>query len=179
MSQDVVYDAFVLCAFPALAIMGAFGFNLLYKIPINKKIITSILIGILLLGCYNQLVYSNTLIKGKVDSYLQVKQAGLWIKDNSNVTDIVFSTSLPQNTYYSERETHSPHEVNTSEKLLNLIKEKHATFFIDSIFETRMAHVPEFVSKYQDILIPLKAYFIDPQQQSPALVIYSINYSKI
>jgi len=185
MSQGVVYDAFVLCAFPALAIAGAKGFELLDKFPIDKKIITLILVVILILGCYNQISYSNALINGKIDSYSQVKQAGLWIKDNSNITDTIFSTSIPQITYYSERETYSPNSVNntipinSSDELAAQFKEKSPKFFADSVFETRGSFIQEFVDKNQGALTVVQAYFLDPQQKSPALVIYSINSSKI
>lgn len=187
MIQSVVYDAFVLCAFPALAIMGAKGFELLYKIPINKNIIIFILVGLLFIGSYNQLSYSNSLIEGKIDSYLQVKQAGLWIKDNTDTSDTIFSTSIPQITYYSERTTYSPNTVNnnnsiainSSDELTIQFKEKNPKFFADSIFEGRGSFIQEFIDKNKEALTVVQVYFLDAQQKNPAFIIYSINSSKI
>lgn len=90
-------------------IIAARGLTTVYNF-INKyvtiKVIGLIVVVLLLgFGMIAEVHKADSLIRNKIGSYKQVKDAGLWIKANSAPGDVVFSRSAPQNAYYSERET--------------------------------------------------------------------------
>mgnify|MGYP001607186325 FL=1 len=112
----------------------------------NKKVTIMIIFLIVSLGVYNQVVHADNIIKLKLDSYSQVREAGLWIKQNSEPKDIVVSASLPQNTFYSERKTITFNDplnpfasnVLTEEEFMKVLKNMTPRYYIVSIFESSM-----------------------------------------
>ncbi|MGV8151635.1 MAG: hypothetical protein ACP5OG_01005, partial [Candidatus Nanoarchaeia archaeon] len=113
-------------------------------------------------------------IKGKTSSYLEVKQAGLWIKENSNKNDIVFSASVPQNTYYSERKTYNflANHINESYFETYLYKYK-PKYFVLSIYEPQAQWTYAYPATHNNTFIPVKAY---DQNGATTLVIYQVLY---
>jgi len=172
-SGEAVYDAFILPSIPFLAIIGAQGIYLVYNIPFNKKILTLALILIILFGGFNQLDYSDKLIKNKITSFDAVKESGLWLKENSAENAIIISQSLPQVTYYAEREAYTI--ANSTENMVIQFNRLKPSFFIDSLYEPVENHVHEFPKKYETKLIPINVYYLDPQKQQPSLIIYQVN----
>lgn len=178
--------------FPFLVAMLAFTSNgivrvieyLLSLIYNNKKFIIIIILIIAAIGAYNQLYHSDMIIKNKIDSYSQVKEAGLWIKQNSNPEDTVISSSQPQITYYSERETETFYfngPENDNETVFNeKIKNFKPRYVVISIFEP--AFTPKWAydwpSKNNESVKPVMAYFLDIEQKQLALVIYEVDYSE-
>ncbi|MEK6855518.1 MAG: glycosyltransferase family 39 protein [Nanoarchaeota archaeon] len=152
-----------------------YAYSLIKKI--DKNIAIFLLIGLVLIVGYLQLSQANTLIKEKKDSYLPVKLAALWMKDNSNPSDIILSMSRTQNTYYSERETYKKFEDESEKELEEYIKEKKPKFITYSLFEQHPAWLQPWIEKNQDKLIPVKAYFADEEQKNAVLVVYEINYN--
>lgn len=148
---------------------------------INSKKFSAILIIIIaLLGIYTQFYHADMIIKMKVDSYSQVKEAALWIKDNSSPGDIVITSSYPQFAYYSERKIYdfyvngSNQNETAFDDLVNSIKPK---YFVISAFEP--GFTPQWAyswpERHNDILKPVKSYdMYDSSQQksSPVLVVY-------
>jgi len=148
----------------------------------DKKIILVLIIIITILGAYNQLVHSDQIIKYKITSYEQVKDAGLWLYQNSNKNDIIISASQPQITYYSERFTMDFYIngslANESEfdKEINQYKPKY--FLLDGFqqdFTPKWAYNWPLI--HNDTVIPVMEYFFDQEQKQPAIVIYKINYN--
>jgi len=144
----------------------------------NKHLGIIMIILILSFGSYYQLIFANNLIKSKSNSYLEVKLAGEWIKENSNPGDIVFSASEPQNTYYSERKTYrvsyeSPTNISKFEQRIVEFKPK---FLVLSVFEYHDPLIYSYPQEHPDILIPVQAY---QQNGQPLLVIYQFNYSNM
>ncbi len=176
-SGESVYDAFIMPAFPALALIAANGIMLLYKFPLDKKIINFIIIIILILGGFFQLSYAGSLINNKITSFEPVKDAGLWIKARSTPDAVILSQSRPQMTYYSERKTYA--FANSSENLFNQIKEIKPSYFVDSIFEPVGNYVHTFPKEHPGALTPVNAYFLDVQKTQPSLIIYSVDSFKL
>jgi len=132
---------------------------------------------------------SNVYIKNKATSYDSLKYAGMWIKENSNKTDFIFSAGIPQNTYYSERET-SGYPRNESE-FLRIIQERRPKYMILSVWET----APEWMlpiartqqgayhdwanslpEKNKNMTRIVQAYFFDAQKKQVSAVIYELIY---
>ncbi len=179
----VTYDAFVMSSFPALVLIAAVGLNLIYLIPFDKRVLAIIAVIIVLLGGYSQISYANGMIKDKLTSFDGVKYAGEWIKKNSVPGDIVISASLPQMTYYSERETYAPTTYNqtktdpvmrtTEEEFDRFVNLKKPRFFTDAIYESYVpAWVHSYASKHNDTLVPVQAFFLDPQRTQVSMIVY-------
>ena len=116
------------------------------------------------------LSWANQLTENKKASYLEVKQAGLWLKENSNPEDIIITASGPQIAYYSERSTYTQgNETGFPE----MIKELKPRFLILSIFESHPEWLLQYPQEHQDTLTPIKAY---QQNEQPVLIIYEFKY---
>ena len=171
------------------------------KFSISKKIsvllVCTILIFLMiypaigfLKNTKSNLSWSKELIEAKSTSYLEVKQAGEWIKQNSLPEDIILSVSLPQTMYYSERKTY-PFDIGSQDMcardtaLCNkysegekgfeeFIKENKPKYLIVSAFEVHPDWTNSYINNNQQSLIPVQAYM---QNQQPVLVIYQFKYS--
>src|SRR3989338_657685 len=99
-------DRYIMPTFIPLFIITALGIYKLkeYLIKItDKRIVFAIIIILLLLISFTQIKKADNAINGKKDSFLQLKQASLWIKENSNPGDRLLTSSSPMTLYYSER----------------------------------------------------------------------------
>lgn len=182
----VLYDGFILSSLPALALMVSGLISFISSLKIKKRLIFFVLLIILAFGAYSQINYGNNLIKGKINSFDGVKYAGEWIKENSNPGDIIISSSLPQMTYYSERETypflrHTPVADDltvrtTEEEFKKFVEEKKPRYIIDSIFEYVPEWVHQYPVKYNATLIPVQGYFLDEAKTQISLIIYEVKY---
>mgnify|MGYP001589359055 FL=1 len=120
------------------------------------------------------------IIEIKKETYLQVKQAALWMKENTKEGDKLFSISFPQTQYYSDRETLSywpPHSgYNTSEEFAKWLDKEKPKFLTISLFENHPEWIVPIVENKTDKFLPVQAYFLDPEQKQLALVIYEVKY---
>ncbi len=138
------------------------------------KIISIIIVLILLgVGGYMQLSHANTLIDTKKDSYSQVRDAALWIKDNSLKSDKILSQSYPQTVYYSERNTIFYSDINNSADFEALIAKEKPRYLEISVFEPH----PAFVYTWPNInnSIPVQVYYADKTNKQPVLIVYELN----
>ena len=163
---------------PAIFIITAKGFNTLYKISIKylpefdyKKIISIIaIITLIVTASLQEIDYSDSLINSKKDSYIQLKLAGEWIKENSDKEDIIMSSAVPQNSYYSERKTI---QVTGTEDYFNgLISELKPKFLELTILEGYPEWAFNWPENHRNLVIPVQAYFSDPERTKAVLVIY-------
>jgi len=144
----------------------------------KSVILVFLVLAILLIP---NLVWSNNFIDAKKNSYLEVKQAGEWIKQNSNITDIVISNSLPQIEYYSERSTY-PFDLGktgdkyhaTKEEFEKFVVDKKPKFIIISGYESQEDWVSGYMQNNSEKLIPVKTY---KQGEQFILVIYEFKHS--
>jgi hypothetical protein len=173
--KNRVYDErYILVAYPAAYMIAGLALSRIYEI-LSKKMGTILsvilIIIILLLLAYPQLTRANNLIESKKTSYLQVKLAGEWIKENSFKNDIIFSQSQPQTVYYSERATYG---INFNKTLFEKeIFEKKPRYLVLSVFENHPAWAYSWPSINNNSLSPVQAYSMDGKQ--PVLIIYEFN----
>jgi len=159
------------------------------NLKLGKKV-TAVLIFLILIALFiPNYTWGKQLIQAKITSYIEVKESGLWIKENSQIGDIVISNSQPQTMYYSERPTYSfnLHDEGTHYKnpdlikypqgeqgFIQFIKEKKPKYMILSAFEKHEQWMYDFPQKNNATVIPVQVY---SQQQQPVLVIYQFKYS--
>jgi len=133
----------------------------------------AILFLILLLGftASFQLKSTDSLMKLKLNSYAEVREAGLFLQGISNESDIIATNSVPQIKYYAQRETiQFPAQEEEFESLL--LSNENIKFYIVSAFENH----PEWAYSYpqKKNLEVVQAYFADKTQQQPLLIIYKL-----
>ncbi|VVB83573.1 Dolichyl-phosphate-mannose-protein mannosyltransferase [uncultured archaeon] len=114
-SVSYVEQRYVTAALPFLFMIAVSPLILFEKIiskylKINKRLIFVGLFVILIAMMIPNFTLTKNLTENKLYSYYSIEQAGKLIKADSNSTDIIMSTSLPQITYYSERSVY-PYEV--------------------------------------------------------------------
>lgn len=156
---------------------SAKGILLVYDLirkNLGKVLSISLLILILILGAYFQIKHTDMIIKNKIDSYAPVKEAALWMKENSQPGEAVLSVSYTQTIFYSERKVYTFALMNESafEELLDKTKPK---YMMVSVLEP---HHPEWSynmsEKYQKFLKPVQAWFADQEQKQPILIVYEV-----
>ena len=171
-------DRWVFLWLPFIFFFAGNSLLFIYKkgIKYNKIIILFLIIGLLFIG-YSQLNHANNLIKIKQTSYFPVKQAGLWLKENSNPEDKIFSASYTQSTYYSEREILKYNDIKDEEEFNNYLIKKKPRFLQVSIFERHPDWITNWISKNQNKINPVQVYFKDKTKKQPILIIYEVNYN--
>ena len=100
-------NRYIMTIFPTVFVISSSFIIYIYDyIKKNSKLFAIILL-VLLLGftTFYQFQSTDSLIKDKEDSYLPVKVAGIWLKENTNTLDLIATKSRPQINYYSERQT--------------------------------------------------------------------------
>jgi hypothetical protein len=157
----------LLCSYVLITI-----YNWLCEKNIPKWIGISIIIILLFGAGYEQIKYANTIIDVKKDSYIQVKQASEWIKQNSYPDDLIMSISYPQTVYYSQRHTETYSTMNYAQ-FNKYINENHPIYLIVSLIEPNH---PNFIwqwSNNQSNVVPVQAYYADPETKTtPVLIVY-------
>ncbi len=169
-----VENRYIINAFPAVFILSSvFLFKITDTLKKKYKILSVIIILLFILCTgYIQIQKTSSLIDSKKTSYLEVKEAGIWLKTYANQTDIVVAQSIPQIVYYSEKQAIGL--PNTAEEMDELIKSnKNAKFLVVSIFENH----PEWAYTYgQDNNLTIaNIYFSDKARTQPALIIYNLH----
>jgi len=164
-------DRYIINSLPGIFIIASAFIMRSYRFIKNKNKIIAILFLIILLGsmAFTQLKHADDIIKIKKDSYSEVKQAGLWLKQNSNENDIILSRSRSYIKYYSEREVEDI--PGTKEELESLLSNPNVKYYMISVFEDHkdwMYAYPE-----EKNLEALQGYFFDSNQQ-PVLIIYKL-----
>jgi len=166
--------------------------NIITKnLNIPKKVLIAalfIIIFLLFIPNYNWAV---SLIENKQTSYQGVKEAGIWIKQNSNPQDAVITASMPQIQYYSDRSAYSyfigDHSINikksegledfttrTEEDFERFVDLKRPRFMILSVFESHEQWFLEYPQKHPELLVPRYGYPSNKQQ--PMIVVYEFDY---
>ena len=131
----------------------------------NKTLAIVSLIVILIIAIYPQVIFADNLINEKKDSYLQVKEASEWLKQNSNPNDLIITYSTVQTTYYTDLNVTS---ISSEEEILTL----KPRYFIISLYEQHRDWYLQYPFKHQDIMIPVQAYYLNNDQ--PSLVIFEV-----
>jgi len=153
-----------------------FIYNLIKKY--SKILSVIVVVGLLLTAGYMQFKTEKNLIENKKDSYLQVKEAAIWMKENSNADDKIFSISYPQTSYYSEREVLTSMDIegiNDTKSFEEFLQREKPRYIELSVFETHPQWLYDW-SRESIKLTPVQAFFADNTQKQALLVVYEKTY---
>lgn len=144
----------------------------------NKYLAVIAVAMLIILGMYIQTVYGYNMILYKINSFKPVKDAGLWLKQNSAPTDIVWTMSTVQNLYYSERETFSYSNMK-QEDFEKEIAEQKPAFYIASTFEPALNPQWAYLwgQNHPEIAKPVWFWADDPKNPRQFLVVYKMDWS--
>jgi len=123
----------------------------------------------LLYSANNMNAQASSIITAQATSYSEIKDVGLWIKDNSQKGDSIISAAVPALTYYSEKAVYS-HEQNLSAEL-NQIKDKKVKYIVITNLEKAPDWVVPFFSSNQTLFKP--AYQSYTQARGTFAVVFS------
>ena len=175
-------DRYIMNSFPALFIIFGVFLMKAYNYLNNKKMKTIgivLVIVILAFFCYLQIKQSDSTITGRITSYQEIKDLGIWMGQNTNSSDTLISSSAFQIQYYSKRQTFIFKE-NLSE-LEDIINEYHPKYYMVSQFEGNPSYAdektPETAQKSYQIVNNFKlvrAYYSDAQQTNWVIKVYEI-----
>jgi len=175
-------DRYILNSFPALFILfGIFIFKAYDYFDKKKLKAIGVILILVLLGffCYLQIKQSDSTIVSKVNSYAEVRDTAYWLRDNTNSTDVIISSSAFQVRYYSMRDTYLFPD--TVDLLNKFIQEKHPKYYMVSVFEGQPDYgdekTPEAAQKSYQVLnnfTLVRAYFADAARTQWFLKVYQI-----
>jgi len=170
---DLFDDRYFMMAFPAIFLICGKGLDIIYNYlkKFSKPLAIILILFILLFSGYSLLKHSDNLIKIKLHSYDSVKEAGLWIKENSNPEDIIITTSTPQNTYYSERQSF-PYPDNESD-FPQFLEQKKPKYLVLSIWERSPDWVYNWFQNNSNVEV-VKAFTSHGIPNQATLVIYRL-----
>ena len=146
------------------------------QLKLNKKIAFIIIIITLFLLLIPNWTNTTNLTENKLTSYSEIQQAGLWIKANSNISDVVLTASRPQIVYYSERAVQSsdPAVWDNVSSFESVVKQLKPKYLVLSVFEQSPAWLYSYPENNSDKIAPVKAFY---QNQQPVVIIYQFKYS--
>ena len=163
-------DRYLIIAFPAIFCCIAQCFDTIKRV-IEKRSSSRVAIIIIIIaviaGSFQLILHSSEITQSRIDSYRQIKESSIWIKEHSIETERIITKSVPQTTYYSERESYS--FSNTEQEFDGNFTELKSRYVVVSLFEKypEWAYTPEFPAKYN--LTVARVYESGGQ---PALIIY-------
>lgn len=168
-------DRYLLMVFPIISLITGQGIIGVYEFfkKYNKEAAIFIVVMLLIFGAYTTLKNTNNIIKNGTLGFADLKSAGLWIKQNSNPEDIVITNALPQNTYYSERETYpfSSEESNFS----SLLEEKKPRYMILTLYQRSPPWTYDWPAANEGKVAPVQIYYTDSSNKQVSTVIYQFN----
>ncbi|MFH1307845.1 MAG: glycosyltransferase family 39 protein [archaeon] len=169
--------------YPAIFLICGVGFDKAYLVikKYNKILAIIIISVVLLFAFYQHSIQANNTIKLKKDSFLQLKLAGEYIKENTKPGEKVFVLEeQAEIVYYSERPyIHIGHS--DGEAIMKLIKEHNPPYVVMSLYYSLgQNQTPvSYILSNQDIFQPVQAYgpYIDEKQTLPIATIFRVNSS--
>ena len=100
-----------------------------------------------------------------------MREAGLWIKDQTQLGDTILTSSVPQNTYYSERPSYN--YVGQENDFVAQLASLKPRFMILSLFEQSPLWAYDWPRRNGDKVSPVKVWPNTDNPNQPGLIIYS------
>jgi 4-amino-4-deoxy-L-arabinose transferase-like glycosyltransferase len=173
--KGIIEDRWIFLIAPFVFFFSAKGmmvlYNYLYKI--RKGLALFFVLAMFALFIYGQIAHSYPLLINKKSTYLPVKESSLWIKDHTSPGDSFLSISYTQATSYSERKVITYSTFNAS-VLDEVIAKDKPKYLMVSVFEPHPSWISPWIESNSARLTIAQAYFADPSQKQPLLIVYEI-----
>lgn len=160
----------------ALFFLVAKGLLLVYDFikKYNKQIAIVFLFVVLIVGAIPHITTAKNLIEIRSTTFAGLADSGVWLKENSDPDDIIFSSATPQHSYYAERlvKGYPPTEELFQEKIDDI----KPRYMVISQYERSPEYAYEYPNKYPDKVKLVSGLFSDPEQTQPILLIYEFVY---
>ena len=176
--HDHVEPRFMFYIFPAVFLMISVVTMELYGLikKYNHVFAASLIVVVLMVGVTEQVSQGDNIIRGKITSYQALKDAGEWLKENSNEEDIVLSAGIPQNAHYSERETRGV--PSKEEDFEELVRTSKVRYLLISTLEKSPDWSYDYGQRNVEKVIPVFGIFADTGQTQPVVLIFELKKDK-
>ena len=171
---DHFEDRYLAMIFPAVFLLTAAALDVAgqYLKRFNPAAATAAITVILVYAAGSMAAHSHAVITARINSFAAVRDAGLWIKEQSRPDDTVVTSSVPQNTYYAERASYSfPKQPGDFDRLL---ADRRPKFLVLSIWEGSPKWAYDWPERHPEIAEVAVAFFLDQAQKRPAAIVYSL-----
>ncbi len=164
-------DSYLFECFISIILIVAIGLNYSYLFikKHNKLLAILFLVFFLAFGSYSSLKYGDAIIQSKKESFMQMKQAFLWAKDNTPEGSVFFGKGLsPYIIYYGERDS-----LEFSEGMINSSSQDTLEFdyVVIHAFNPHEDSYINYLTSIQENLTLVHQVFF-PGQSQPAVAIY-------
>ncbi len=151
------------------------GDMLVKNFHLNKNFVFFLAIVAMILLLIPNITLTSQMTESKLNSYSEIQQAGLWIKANSNLSDMVMTQSRPQIIYYAERSVQSGEATIFENQTVfeNTISELKPRYLVLSVYEQSPTWVYGYPESHPDKLAPVQVY---SQSEQPIVIIYEFKY---
>ena len=159
-------------AFPAISVIVGLGAMVLYNSvkKYNKETGIVVIAILLLWGAGAGVAYASDSIEQKSQSFYYEREAGEWLKENTEYGEVVLacSQSVPL-LYYSERDAigFSYQNVSSFDEAREIYDAEYIVFDFYSY-----ACNPDYITDNEDSLELVQAYFLDAEQTQPIILIF-------
>jgi hypothetical protein len=112
------------------------------------------------------------------DAYGALKSAGLWLNQNTQPTDIIYTNGVKEIMYYSQRQVLDPNDKdygipkNQSEAENELINNKQIKYIELDVVERAPDWFYTWVQQNNQTFVPVNAWFADAQKTQPIVIVY-------
>lgn len=177
-----IEERYLFLMYPLMFIIGGKGLYMLFERTkkYNKPIAIAVLVIFLTMGLYQNITHADDIIKNKKTSFIQVKQAGEWMNQNSDPNDLVYAFHTHAELQYAADRRVKGIPGNTPQELLEKIREEKPKFVVVNIFaniDPASEWKISFPYMNPQIFKLERSYgpFIDKEKKLPILSIFSIN----
>lgn len=157
-------------------VFASIGLNYLanYLKKHSKTITFLIIFSIFAFISYSQLTSTADLINEKSLGYQDIKQGGLWLKQNAPAGSKVMTFEPPQIIYYSDLQAIKV--PNSNERILNDLNKEKPQFLIlwagVSSSPEEISRISQLIEETNNTIFPVAAF---PSTNQPTLIIYKID----
>tara|TARA_Y100000034_G_C6901485_1_gene417078 strand:- start:2714 stop:3838 length:1125 start_codon:yes stop_codon:yes gene_type:complete len=176
-----IEERYLFIMYPFMFIIAAKGlFDLAKYIRRHSKIIaTLVIVAFLAVGFYQNVTHGDSLIQSKRTSFLQVKQSAEWVKEHSELGDLIFVHHTQAEFQYASNRDVMGIPGKDGAELIKEIVEKKPKFLVMNVFSRvgeEDAWKIAFPYVNSNIFKPEISYepFIDENQQIPIITVFSI-----
>jgi len=165
-------DRFLLMIFPAVFLLTATGLDAAYVQleRLSPVVAIAAVAAVVGYGGYQMAVSTDAIVRQQLTSYDGIRDAGAWIRGHSRPGDTIISSSVTQNTYYSERATFGYPD--RASDFADLLKDKAPRYMVLSRWERSPEWAYEWPQRNSGRVSVASAFFPDESRKQAMVIVY-------